>query len=414
MGIFDIFKTKDKKTQTKYVEMMNGTIPVFTSFGEDIYANDIIQSCVRCISTAVSKLKPRHIRTDAEGMQIQVNGSINRILKFKPNEFMTTTDFLEKITYLREMNKNVFIYPAYREIPIKEGYMKREYTGLYPLNPINTEFIEDVSGKIFVKFYFANGYNYTLPYPDLIHWRKDFGANELMGGDINGNPNNNALLSLLKTDFTAIQGIDKAVKSSYGIKGIVKLQTFYNEEKQKEEIKKFEEKVINSGTGVLTMDLKSEFMPVAIDPKVVDTDTMNFITQRILNNYGVPLPIYNGDFNEEQYQAFYEKTLESIVVSLGRCFSSALLTDRELDVGNEIVFYNQGLSFTSMANKIQAVDILSSRGTFTDNQILSVFGYPPFEGGNVRKQSLNYINRDLADEYQMNSSRKARGDSNEN
>ena len=32
MGIFDIFKTKDKKTQTKYVEMMNGTIPVFTSF----------------------------------------------------------------------------------------------------------------------------------------------------------------------------------------------------------------------------------------------------------------------------------------------------------------------------------------------------------------------------------------------
>ena len=114
------------------------------------------------------------------------------------------------------------------------------------------------------------------------------------------------------------------------------------------------------------------------------------------------MAIYNGDFTEEQYQAFYEKTLESMIISLGRCFSAALFTDKELELGNEIIFYIQGLLFTSMTNKIAAVDILSSRGTFTDNQILSVFGYPPFEGGNKRKQSLNYINAELADSYQMN------------
>ena len=320
---------------------------------------------------------------------------------------MTTTDFLEKITYLREINNNVFIYPSYKEIEVKDGYVKREYTGLYPLNPMTTEFVEDMAGKLYVRMGFANGYEYTLPYADLIHWRKDFGANDFMGGDRQGNAGNKALLSLLQTDYTAIQGIDKGVKSSYGVRGIIKLNTFIDNEKQQAEMKEFENKILNSGSGLLTLDMKSEFIPVNIDPKIVDSDTMDFITQRILNNYGVSLPIYNGDFTEEQYQSFYEKKLEGIIISLGRCFSSALFTDRELEVGNEIIFYNQGLNYTSMANKIQAVDILSSRGTFTDNQILSVFGYPPFDGGNVRKQSLNYINRDLADAYQMkNTTRK--------
>ncbi len=54
-------------------------------------------------------------------------------------------------------------------------------------------------------------------------------------------------------------------------------------------------------------------------------------------------------------------------------------------------------------NKINAVDMLTRIGSLTDNQVLAAFGYPPFEGGNIRKQSLNYINRDIADQYQLQS-----------
>lgn len=400
MGIFDIFKTKEEKTRMKYVAMMNGNVPVFSSFGDNIYASDIVQGCIRCIATAVGKLQPKHIRIESDGMQIPVNSSINRLLKFKPNEYMTTTDFLEKITYLREINKNVFIYPTYVEV-LSGTTITKKYTGFYPLNPVTTEFVEDLSGKIFVKFTFLNGYETILPYSELIHWRKDFTENDLMGGDSQGRANNKSLLTLLNTDYTAVQSIDKAVKSSFGVKGIIKMNSFIDADKQKLELKSFEEKITSSGSGIVPMDMKSDFIPVSINPKAVDAETMTFITERILNNYGVPLAIFNGDFTEEQYQSFYEKTLEGIIVSLGRCFSKTLFSDRELEVGNEIIFYNQGLNYTSMANKIQAVDILSSRGTMTDNQILAVFGYPPFKGGNVRKQSLNYINRELADTYQM-------------
>lgn len=382
--------------------MMNGSTPIFSQFGNDIYASDIVQGCIRCIATAIGKCSPRHIKTDEQGMQKTVKGSINRLLHFQPNPFMTTTDFLEKIVYLREMYKNAFIYTTFKEIPIKEEYVKREYTGFYPLQPIQTTFLENEKGTLFIEFLFANGESYIFPYKDIIHWRKDFGANEFMGGDSTGTAANNAILKLLKTDHTVIESMDNAVRSTTGVRGIVKMVGLFDEEKQKQQRIAFEQKLNAGQSGFLTMDAKSDFIPIQLNPKVLDKDTMEFVEQRILNQYGISMAIYNGDFTEEQYQAFYEKTLENMIISLGRCFSATLFTENELEFGNEIIFYNQGLVYTSMANKIAAVDILSSRGTFTDNQILSVFGYPPFEGGNKRKQSLNYINAELADSYQMN------------
>ena len=406
MGVFNFFKQyREVKRQLQYAKMMNGATPVFSTFGEDIYASDVVQNAVRCICTEMSKLDPKHIRTDTANMQAVVNSSLNRLLKFGPNPLMTTTDFLEKITYLREINKNAFIYPTYREVPLKDGYIRREYTGLYPLNPTQVDFLQDVTGKIFVKIYFGNGDNYTLPYADVIHWRKDFGANDFMGGDATGQPNNNALLKLLKVNDVVVQSLEKGVKAGLTIRGLLKIQTMLNDEKQEKERIEFEKKLNDASSGILPIDLKNDFIPLNMNPKMIDKDTMEFLDKKILNNYGVSLAIMCGDFTEEQYQAFYEKTLEPMIISLGRAFSKTLFTDRELEVGNEVIFYAQGLVFTNMANKIAAVDVLSSRGVLTDNQILAIFGYPPFEGGDIRHMSLNFINRDIADQYQMSNTK---------
>lgn len=398
--ILNLFRS-EKQKQRQYAKMLDGYTPVFSQFGEDIYSSDIVQNAIRCIVSEMSKLQPKHIRYSNEGIQSVVKSDINRLLKYGPNPLMTTTDFLEKITYLREITKNCFIYPQYIEIPLGDNKVKREYIGFYPLNPTIVEFLQDSSNKMFIKFTFKSGDDFTLPYSDIIHWRKDFGANDLMGGDINGQPNNKALLKLLKTNDTIIQGIDKGIKATLSVRAVVKINTLLDDKKQEDERKNFESKMLNSESGILPIDLKSEFVPINIDPKFIDKDTMEFIDKKILNNYGVSLAILNGDFTEEQYQAFYEKTLEPMVISLGRVFSKILFTERELDVGNEVIFYSQGLMFTNMANKISAVDVLSSRGTLTDNQILAIFGFPPFEGGDIRHMSLNFINRDIADQYQM-------------
>lgn len=404
MGLFDFLKAKNEKQKLlRYAKMMAGYTPIFSQFGENIYASDIVQNAIRCKATEMSKLMPKHIRNDTEkSTQAVVNSSINRLLKYGPNPLMTTSDFLEKITYLREINKNAFIYPMYREITIAEGYVKREYIALYPLNPHTVEFLQDETEKLYIKFYFKNGDDYTLPYEDIIHWRKDYTSNDFLGGDEYGRPNNDALLKLLKTNDVVIQSLDKGIKASLSVRGIVKINTMLADEKQEKERADFEKKLANSQSGILALDIKNDFIPINLDPKLIDKDTMEFLERKILNNYGVSLAVLNGDFTEEQYQSFYEKTLEADIMSLGRAFSKTLFTARELDVGNEVIFYAQGLIFTNMKNKIAAVDVMSRIGFLTDNQIGAIFGYPPFEGGDVRRMSLNYINRDIADKYQLN------------
>lgn len=403
MGILSkISNYATKKKQMKYIQMMNGMSPVFSDFGTDVYASDITKGAIRCIANEIQKLSPRHIITDpVTGLQKEARDEINRLLKFGPNPYMTTSDFLSKIVYLREKTNNAYIYPAYEKVYLKNGKYKRRYTGFYPLNPATTEYLEDENSTLFVRFTFMNGYEYTMPYADIIHWRKDFFENDIQGGDASGNPDNRAELKLLESDNAIIEGVEKGIKVSMGARGILKLSAMMTDDQQEERRRAFEKKLEANKSGILATDLKSEFIPIKIDPKLIDKDTMEFITTRILANRGVSLPIYNGTFTEEEYQAFYEKTLEHMIVSLGRCFSKVLFTERELEVGNEIIFYNQGLMFTNTANKIKAVDIMSKIGTLTDNQILSVFGYPPFEGGNIRHQSLNFINREIADTYQL-------------
>lgn len=412
MGVFSLLKkNREEKKLMQYAKMMNGYTPIFSQFGEDIYASDVVQNAIRCLTTEMSKLDPKHIRKDnSTGLQTIVNDSIGRLLRFGPNPLMTTSDFLEKITYLREVNKNAYIYPTYNSIDLGNGFYKREYTGLWPLNPREVEYLEDDSGKLFIRFHFADGEPYTMPYNDIIHWRKDYTGNDFTGGDSTGRADNAALLKLLKINDVIVQGLDQGIKAGLTIRGLLKVNTLLDEEKQEKEREKFEQKLTTMKNGILAIDLKNDFIPITMNPKVIDKDTMEFVDKKILANYGVSIKIFNGDFTEEEYQAFYEKTLEAMVISLGRCFSKTLFTPRELEVGNEITFYQQGLMFMNTKNKIAAVDILSRIGTLTDNEILAVFGYPPFEGGDIRNKSLNYINRDIADTYQLSKTIKGKGE----
>lgn len=403
MGL-NIFKSLANKYKNyTYAKMLNGQSPVFSQFGEDVYASDIVKNCIRCTASEISKLKPKHIRILEEDKQQTINSSINRLLKVSPNPLMTTSEFLEKCVWLWETEYNCFIYPKFY---INDSG-KRIYTGFYPLRPTNVDFLEDANNTLFIRFTFGNGSEVTLLYKDIIHWRKDFSFNELMGGNSRGKADNRELLKILNINNTVTEGLDKAVKSSLTINGIVKVNTMLDDEKTQAERDKFEKQLQSSQSGILAMDMKSDYISLTKNtPVVVDKNILEFIESKILNLYGVSVPILTGNFTDEQYQAFYDKKLEPMINSLGQAFTKTLFTDREIEMGNEVIFYSQQLLFTNTKNKIAVGDILGNRGALTDNQLLALFGYPPFEGGDIRHMSLNYINRDLADSYQAHKAGK--------
>lgn len=397
----DSLLNRGSNKQYQYAKMMNGYTPIFSQFGENIYASDVVQNCINVIATEISKLMPRHIRTFKNNMRVTPSSSLNRLLKFSPNEIMTTRDFLEKIIWTLYFDENVFIYPEYTTYEDAKGNLNRAYTAFYPLKPIQVDFIQDITKTLFIKLYFGNGEDYILPYADVIHIRRKFSVNDFMGGGFNGQPDNQAILKVLETNDTVLQGVGKAVKASLAIRGILKINTMLEDTKQQAERTKFENALATNESGILPLDLKGDYTPININPKIIDPGILKFLQDKILDNYGVSLPIFSGDFTDEQYQAFYEKTLEPLIISLGQAFSKTIFTANELNFGNEIVFYPQKLLFTNVKNKIAVADILGNRGALTNNELLDLFGYPPYDGGDERFMSLNYIDNKISNEYQL-------------
>ena len=392
-------KQSNNPTQSTYAEVMNGYAPIFSQFGQNIYASDVVQQAISCIVQEMKKLKPEHIR-EKDNDIIPVNSSLQKVLN-NPNHLMTTSDFLEKVTWLLFLNYNAFIIPVYRSWT-ENGVEKRYYEALYPILPSQVDFIEDASNTLYVKFRFNNGQEYTLRYSDVIHLKYRYSVNQYMGGNESGQPDNEALIKTLDLNHQLLQGVRSAMKSSFAINGVVKFNTLLDDGKTEKALKDLEAKLKKSESGFLPLDLKSEFIPIKKEIQLVDATTLKFIDEKILRHFGVSLPILTGEYTKEQYEAFYQKTLEPLIISFSQEFTKVLFTDGEKSHNNKVMLYTKDLIFMSVDQKINMVELLAPTGGMYENEKRVTFGLRPLpELVGKRYMSLNWIDADKANEYQI-------------
>lgn len=382
---------------------MDGWTPWYSQFGTNIYASDVVQQALKCIVDEMKKLNPTHIRVK-DNDPVPVKDALQDVLE-QPNPLMTCSEFIEKTTWLLLMNYNAFIIPTYYTWQDENtGAERRYYDGLYPVKPANVEFIEDASGELFVKFIFLNGYETTIKYTDCIHIRYNYSVNQYMGGNLLGQPDHEALLKTLDLNNDLLQGVAKAMKASYAINGIIKYNTLLDDGATEANLKKLEQKLRNSESGFLPLDLKSDFTPLERRTNLVDQSTLKFVDEKILRNWGVPLCILTGDYTSDQYAAFYQKTLEPIIISFTQAFSKKLFSPRERSLGNKIVFYPKELVFLNMTQTLEMINLLSPTGALYENEKRTALGLRPApELVGKRYMSLNWIDANDASRYQTGS-----------
>lgn len=408
MEWFDkLFKRPPKNT--KFAPTFDGFTPIYSQFGTDIYASDVVQQALKCIVDEIKKLNPTHVRyKDSDPVPVR-SSSIQDVLS-NPNQLMTTSEFLEKTTWLLMMNYNAFIIPVYRtwaEEKIDASGKKvlierRAYEALYPINPTQVDFIQDASGRLFVQFWFWNGYNTTVAYDDVIHIKYNYSVNQYMGGNMLGQPDHEALLKTLELNSTLLDGVAKAMKASYAVNGIVKYNTLMDDGKTESALKELERKLARNESGFLPLDLKSEFTPLEHKSELVDEATLKFVDEKILRNFGVPLAILTGDYTKEQYEAFYQKTLEPLIMAFSQALTKKLFTSRERAFGNRIELYPKELIFLSVSQTLEMINMLSPTGGLFENEKRVALGLRPLpELEGKRYMSLNWIDANNADQYQV-------------
>lgn len=399
-----LFKKQPKNT--KFAPTFNGYVPIFSQFGTNIYASDVVQQAVKCIVDEMKKLNPTHVRYIENDPQ-PVKSTVQDVLS-NPNDLMTTEEFIEKTMWLLLLNYNAFIIPTYYTwIDDKTGQERRYYESLYPIKPDQVDFIEDASGRLYVKFYFWNGENTTIPYDDVIHIKYNYSVNEYMGGNETGQPDHSALLDTLNLNKQLLDGVAKAMNASYAVNGVVKYHSLIDEEKAEKAVAKLERQLQNNESGFITMDMKGDFIPFERKAEIVDDATLKFIDEKILRYWGVPLSILTGDYNKEQYEAFYQKTLEPLINALSQAFTKKVFTKREKAFGNRIEFYPKDLIFMNTTQKLELVNMLSPTGAIYENEKRTIFGLMPLEElKGKRYMSLNWIDANNAAQYQVGKDEK--------
>ena len=153
MSLFDFLK-KDKSNNKKRIVGLDYIPPIYSQFGSDIYASDVVQQAINCIVQEMKKLSPQHKIKKGNFAMEQLNDDIQAVLD-NPNQLMTTSDFIEKIVWQLYFNYNSFILPVWEN---------GKLVSLYPLQPNTVDFIQDNSNNIFIKMLFEYLYEIKIKY----------------------------------------------------------------------------------------------------------------------------------------------------------------------------------------------------------------------------------------------------------
>ena len=368
---------------------MNGGPAIFTQFSGNAYESDIYRSAVDSIARNVAKLKPVHVVT-IERNRKDGDNSLNRILQVRPNQYMTSYDMIYKIVTHYYLYNNAFAYLQKDE--------NGKLTGIYPLSQVNMEYLTDLTGELYCRFFFAGDKQVTLPFRDVFTIRRFYNSNDLLGDK------NTAILNTLDLAHTQNEGIANSIKSSATIKGLLKYNQILSPEnlkKEKEEFIKDYLSISNNG-GIAALDSKMDYVPLEIKGVAIDNEQMSAIKQKIYDYLGVSEKIVNSTYNEDEWSAFYESVVEALGVQISLELTDKIFTQREQAFGNSILMEANRLQFASNTTKVNMIKELFPLGLFTVNQALEILNLPSIEDGERRVQTLNVANTKIVDEYQMN------------
>lgn len=386
--LIKVFGKKVNEKTVERIEVMNGSPPVFTPFSGDAYESDIYRAAVDAIARNAAKLKPTHIIT-IEGQRKDGDSKLNRLLQTRPNPYMTSYDMIYKLVTHYYLYNNAFAYLQKDD----RGFL----TGIYPLRPLQMEYVTDPTNELYCKFLFMGGKSLTLAFNEVFTVRRFFNSNDLLGD------NNTAILPTLDLAHTQSEGLRNAIKSNATIRGILK----HNQALSAENLKKEKEAFINdylnvnNNGGIAAIDNKFDYIPLESKPVVINDKQLKTVKQKIYDYLGIAESIVNSTYNEEEWAAFYESVIEPIALQFSLELTDKLLTQREQAFGNSILLEANRLQFASNKTKTNILKELMPLGLFTINQALEILNLPAVEDGDRRLQTLNVVNAQIADQYQL-------------
>ena len=379
--------SKQNVTQTQF-QLLSGWNTQFSTLPEGTYNSKVARQVIDRIATHCAKLVPKHIQGNITN---NIKGDINFLLSNQPNPLMNTFDFIYRIISLLYTDCNAFIYIA----KDKSGFI----TGFYPVLATTYELLQGADGTMYLQFDFVNGQTYTIPYLELIHLRLFYNRNDVFG------MSNRVLQTDLNTADTVSQGIDKAIKTTSNLKGILQYENSMLKNKDlvktKDDFVKDFLNMDNEG-GIAALDAKATFKEVNLKPITLDNEQLKQVNYNIFDYFGVSEKIVDNSFTEEEWNAFYEGVIEPRSIQMSYAFTNKIFKSQSIKNGHKIVFTANRLQYSTLTNKISLIKEAGALGLLTKDEAREIIELPQLGGeeGSKILQSLNYVDNKIANQYQ--------------
>lgn len=380
MGLFDkIFRPKENKESNKvlkngykFFEVGDYKTVFTTSYGE-IYENLLVRAAIDARARHISKLK------------VDVVGSANKTLQNKlktgPNQWLTWSQFLYRLSTILDIHNTAFIVPVFDE------YMR--VSGYYPVLPNRADIIE-YNDVLYLRYKFRNGETAAVELEECAILTKYQYKSDFFG------EKSHALDDTLKLLKLQAKGIEEAVKNSTSYKFYAQLDNFSIEEDLKNERKQFTDLNLKSdqdASGLLLFpNTYRDIHQVQQASYNVDAKELELINQNVFFYFGVNEKILTNSADSTELDAFFNGCIEPFSIQLADTFTKAIFTERERQNNNKVIVHANRLQYMSTSEKTALAQSLGDRGILTINEIRELFNYSQIDGGDVAPIRGEYKN----------------------
>jgi hypothetical protein len=363
MGLIDrIFGRAPKSApQESVFQTLTAYSPAFTSWGGQIYENEMVVAAVDARARHVAKL------------QYHMEGTARQKLwtatKTAPNPWYTWSQFLERCSNIYDVQNNLFIVPILDEMG--------EVAGYFPALPSACEVV-DRGGEPYLKYTFIGGQKRSVQLRRCAVVTKHQLKDDFFG------EKNTALTGTMELVNIVNQGIAEGAKNAATYRFMAQLNSKSFDNDLRKERERFDQNNFQTGIGgglLLFGNQYTNIKELSQRQFTVDPQQMALIKANVYDYFGVSEKIIRNEATGDELDAFFNGSIEPFAIKLSDALTKMVFSERERNGGNRILFTANRLQYMSVGAKISMAQQLGDRGVLTIDEIRELFNYAPLPDG---------------------------------
>ncbi len=401
MGIFDIFRRKEIKNETvdlndkRLLEWLGLSEVEISYQGASALKEATVYACIRILSEGISKL-PLKIYKEQDGIRKATDHYLYKVLKLRPNQYMSASDFWKCIEAQRSIHGNAF---AWVDIPSR-GRDRGKVRGLYPLDSDKVKiYIDDVgllggANRVYYVYTDKQSKEYKISADNMLHFKG------ITFDGIAGISPVQYLQNLVNTAGQSTDYLNNTLKSGLQVKGLIHYIGDLNPAAQETFRNQFESMAngLKNANRVALLPLGYQYTPISntmADAQFLENKQLTI--RQIAAAFGIKMHQLNdlerSTYSNitEQERDFYISTLLPILTMYEQELTYKLFLNSEIDQGYYVKFNVDAVLRADIKTRYEAYRTGIQAGFITPNEAREMEEREGKEGGDVLLVNGNMV-----------------------